>query len=273
MENTSIFCLTLDPRHVSLIEKLSYIPVGLGNKKFSDNCLSDKTNSNISSKNPYYGEYTFHYWIWKNHLENIKTKWVGFCQYRKFFIKKELPDQELTFETLNSSVIKHVEDDREKFDCIMGNKFSVKNFKISKIVKNHLKSFLLNPSLIFKKDKRNLRFHFDLFHGKGNLDLAISLLDDNNREQFKKFMESQNSFNPHNMFICKTEIIKDYYEEVFPWLEKCEKLFGFDGSQDYGLRRIYGFLAERFLSYWFTKNYKIKELPILGKDLSDYKYL
>ena len=39
----------------------------------------------------------------------------------------------------------------------------------------------------------------------------------------------------------------------------------------YGLTRIYGFLAERFLSYWFNKNYSVQELPIIVKDLSDYK--
>ena len=39
------------------------------------------------------------------------------------------------------------------------------------------------------------------------------------------------------------------------------------------MQRIYGFLAERFLSFWFTKNYKVKELPIIVKDLSDYNPL
>ena len=43
--------------------------------------------------------------------------------------------------------------------------------------------------------------------------------------------------------------------------------------EGYGLKRIYGFLAERFLSYWFKKNYKVKELPIIVKNLSDYKDL
>ena len=66
---------------------LSYIPVGLGDKTFSKECLSDKSEDNISNKNPYYGEYTFHYWVWKNYLQNIKTEWVGFGQYRKFFVK------------------------------------------------------------------------------------------------------------------------------------------------------------------------------------------
>ena len=74
------------------------------------------------------------------------------------------------------------------------------------------------------------------------------------------------------MFICKKEYLVKYYEIIFPWLNKCEELFGFE-LQGYGMRRIYGFLAERFLSYWFSKNCNVKKLPILVKDLSDYKNL
>ena len=33
----------------------------------------------------------------------------------------------------------------------------------------------------------------------------------------------------------------------------CEKLFKFDELEDLK-KRIFGFLAERFLSYWFNKN-------------------
>ena len=90
MKNISIFCLTLDPKHEKLIERLSYIPVGLGDKIFPNNFLNDKKGQNISSKNNNYGEYTFHYWIWKNYLDKIETEWVGFCQYRKFFVNKSL---------------------------------------------------------------------------------------------------------------------------------------------------------------------------------------
>ena len=86
-------------------------------------------------------------------------------------------------------------------------------------------------------------------------------------------MESKTSFNPHNMFICRTDILKEYYKTLFPWLEKCENIFGFKDLKGYGLQRIYGFLADRFLSYWFNKFYRVKELPIVVKDLSDYKDL
>ncbi len=268
-----MFCLTLDPEHEKLINNLSYIPVGLGNKNFSKHCFNDKTGENISLKNPYYGEYTFHYWIWKNYLDKIKTQWVGFCQYRKFFVKDHQMNNHLSFDILKKILINDEDLKNEKFECILGKKFSVENYKLSKIIKNHLKEFLKKPSLIFNKKKRSLKFHFDLFHGKGNLDLAIDKLDIRNRQDFKDYMNFKTEFNPHNMFICKTNILKNYYEIVFPWLEKCEEIFGFKKLNNYGTKRIYGFLAERFLSYWFTKNYNFKELNILVKDLSDYKNL
>ena len=36
----------------------------------------------------------------------------------------------------------------------------------------------------------------------------------------------------------------------------------------YDLTRIYGFLAERFLSYWFTKNAKFKTMNITFFDIN-----
>ncbi len=272
MKNATIFCLTLNPSHEKFIKELSYVPVGLGDKKFSENFFTDKKGNNISNKNPYYGEYTFHYWIWKNYIDHIKTNWVGFCQYRKFFLKKDSLKRDIKFEELKNLVISNVEDDG-KFDCILGNKFSVQNYKFTKILKNYFLKFLLNPHLFFNKKKKNLKLHFDLYHGKGNLETAIEFLDEKNRISFTNYMETQTSFHPHNMFICKTSLLKSYYDEIFPWLEKCEKEFGFDNLKGYGLQRIYGFLAERFLSYWFTQKAKVREFPIIVKDLSDYKNL
>ena len=69
------------------------------------------------------------------------------------------------------------------------------------------------------------------------------------------------------MFICKKNFLKDYYESVFPWLNKCENIFGFEKLQGYGMKRIYGFLAERFLSYWFQKNANCKTMDITFYDI------
>jgi len=126
-----------------------------------------------------------------------------------------------------------------------------------------------NPNLIYDKSKRNIKFHFDLMHGEGNLDKAIKFLNNEDKNDFKDFVNTEVSFNPHNMFICKSnKILRNYYETVFPWLEKCENEFGFN-LEGYGLRRIYGFLAERFMSFWFKKYTNHATLPIIFKDISE----
>ena len=71
-------------------------------------------------------------------------------------------------------------------------------------------------------------------------------------------MENRNSYNRGNMFICKSKkTMTNYYKSIFPWLERCEKEFGYENLKGYGMQRIYGFLAERYMSFWF-KNFLYK---------------
>ena len=93
-----------------------------------------------------------------------------------------------------------------------------------------------------------------MFHGAGFLDRAINLLDEENREHFKNYVNDNSSYNQGNMFITNsTEIMSKYYETIFNWLIKCEEIFGLE-LQGYGKQRMYAFLAERFLPYWFNRN-------------------
>jgi len=270
MNNLKIFCLSLNPDHLDLIKKLNYIPVGLGKAHFGDEWMQDKKGNNIANKNQNYGEYTFHYWLWKNYLDQIDSDWVGFCQYRKFFLQKNINQKDIPFNMLEQNVIKTIPPELNTYDCILGEKSSVDKYRFKFFKKNFIK-IALSPSVIFLKKKRSIKFHFDVFHGEGNLDLAIDLLEKENRDSFRDFVNSKTSFNPHNMFICKKNFLKNYYESVFPWLKKCEDIFGFSELKGYGMKRIYGFLAERYLSYWFQKNSNVMEYPIVFKDLSDYK--
>ena len=64
----SMFCITLNPSHLNIIKKLNYLPVGLGKKEFTSEWFKDASGDNITHKNPFYGEYTFHYWLWKNNI-------------------------------------------------------------------------------------------------------------------------------------------------------------------------------------------------------------
>ncbi len=264
-----MFCITLDPDHIDYIKSLNYTPVLLGDKNYSGQCLSDKHGENISYKNKNYGEYTFHYWLWKNYLENINDNWIGFCQYRKFWSLKFSPNNEINLDNLRDKTLSKIPNELEKYEVVLGDPFFVNKRKIIKFIKNGFPLIISNPQILFNDKLRNVKFHFDLMHGKNNLDKAIDLLDEKNKNDFKEFVNNEISFNPHNMFICKSKnLLRSYYEEIFPWLERCEELFGFENLKGYGLTRIYGFLAERFMSYWFKKNAKFKELPILFHDIN-----
>jgi len=268
MKNLKMFCISLEPNHYNLIKELGYIPVGLGAKHFSKDWFSDKSGISISKKNKYYGEYTYHYWIWKNYLEKLDEGWIGFCQYRKFWSveKKDLLPNSL--KQLKTLLLTEIPESYQNVDVILGNELSTTNFKMMKFLKKGLKLILNKPSYLFKKNERNIKFHFDLMHGYNNLEKAIDLLDDENRKDFKDFVNTKTSFNPQNMFICNSkEILRNYYSTIFPWLERCEEKFGFRNLVGYGKIRIYTFLAERFMSYWFQKNCKFKTMPIIFYDI------
>tara|TARA_B100000965_G_C19554928_1_gene741759 strand:+ start:179 stop:994 length:816 start_codon:yes stop_codon:yes gene_type:complete len=265
----SMYCLSLDPNHLEKIKYLKYIPVGLGDNSFNKNWLNDKHGTNISRKNPFYGEYTFHYWIWKNHLKNLEKGWIGFCQYRKFWTQNEIKKNISSIADLNHSILKEIPESYLKYDSIIGEPFYVNQFRFTKFIKRNLKKMILNPKFFLKKN-RTIKFHFDMWHGEGNIDRAISLLDKNDRSDFNEFINSKQYFNPHNMFMCKNkDVLTKYYESVIPWLERCETHFGFNNLKGFGLKRIYGFLAERYLSYWFQKNTNFKTMPIYFKDISN----
>ena len=64
--------------------------------------------------------------------------------------------------------------------------------------------------------------------------------------------------------------MNNYFESVFTWLGKCENEFGFN-LKGYSLKRIYAFLAERYLSYWFQKYSKPLSWPIFFFDTNANK--
>ena len=266
----NMYCITIKDEHFDKIKRLGYIPVGLGKNIRNKNFITDTIGENISKKNSYYGEYTFHYWLWKNKIKNLNNNWIGFCQYRKFWSLKNTNRLYDNFDDLREDIITFIPNEFDNYDSILGEPIYINQFKLSKLVKKKFIKIFSNPSFIFNKKKRNIKFHFDFMHGEGNLDKAISLLDNNDKSDFDYFVNSEVSFNPHNMFICRSnKILEKYYNSIFPWLKRCEKKFGFE-LEGYGFKRIYGFLAERYMSFWFKKYTKYKTLPILFKDISDF---
>ena len=52
-----------------------------------------------------------------------------------------------------------------------------------------------------------------------------------------------------------------WFKALFKWLFDCEKVFGFKNLTGYDQQRLYAFLSERYLSFWFNKYTKSKEWP------------
>ena len=65
MEKIRIYCLCIHNELLNKVKRIGYEPVGLGQNNFDKGWIRDNTFDNISNKNIYYGEYSYHYWIWK----------------------------------------------------------------------------------------------------------------------------------------------------------------------------------------------------------------
>jgi len=253
VNNLKIFNVTnrADP----LLDELYCQPAGVGKDKFPDNYLECKSGDNIFHKDPHYAEYVFHYWFWKNQLKNYdENSWIGFCQYRRYWLKEDY-DKNITInrENLKDNVLNTIPLSWKNYDAVIAKKIYVDNPKFMKIVKRGFRNFIKDPSILFNNQKQTVKLHFDMFHGYGMLDKAIDLMNNNDRDNFREYVNKSRFFNPHHMFITHPKIMNEWFKSVFQWLFRCEEKFGFNSLSGYETR-LYGYLAERYLSYWFNKH-------------------
>ena len=103
------------------------------------------------------------------------------------------------------------------------------------------------------------------------LNQAANLLDKEDIPKFNKYINTQHSFYPLQIFVAKKKFINKLYEKTFRWIFRCEELFSKLELKGYGKERLYDFLAERFFSFYFEKNLKIKTWPyvMLNEDINE----
>ena len=250
MKKLKIFCVT--NKKLDYLENLDLNLVGVGKSKFNNKYLSCKKGKNIQHKEKNYSELTFHYWFWKNKLKKMdKNLWIGFCQKRRFWIKTKRKIS--NFSDLKKNILKEPQKKWKNYESIICQQIKVDNPKKMKLIKRGWRNILMNPSIIKKRKKQNIKLHFDMHHGFGILDKAIDTMNIVDRENFRKFVNKEIKFNPHIMVISKKKILNKWFKDLFSWLFKCEKIFGFKDLKGYDQQRLYAFLAERYLSFWFLK--------------------
>ena len=258
------FCISIYNQNYSFFVENNLTPVGLGNNHFSKEWINDKFENDISNKNKNFGEYTFHYRLWKDTSFNKKKDdWVGFCTYRRFWIKKNSQPAK-NMKELGDSILREVPTEWNDYDCILAEPIVLGKQKLMKLLKNNFMYILKKPSILI--NKCSVKDHFYLNHGKFFLDSAIKLLEVDEQNKFQNYLNGY-EFNPHNLFICKNfQLLENFYNKIFSWLFKCEEIFQKFNLDTYGKKRIYGFLAERYMPFWFKENTKTLDWPYIYFD-------
>ena len=262
-----IYCVT--NKEINFLNKTNYLIAWVGKENPPNRYIRCDNEDNIFYKERFYSELTFHYWYWKNKLEKESDdQWIGFCQKRRYWINTT-NNTEINTINLNENLLTSLSNIKDETNSIICDSISLSGVKRIKIIKRGWKNLIKDPRILFFKNKQNIELHFDMHHGYGNLFKAINLLDSNDKDDFLKYVRSNTKFNPNIMFIAKKKIIQNWFNSLFPWLERCEKVFGFDNLKGYDTTRLYAFLAERYLSFWFKKYSKFEEKKWILLDFKD----
>ena len=248
MSNLDIYCVT--DKEIPFLEKSNYKLAAVGKKKFSDKYLRCDNMDNIFHKEENYSELTFHYWFWKNQLQHYNDHdWIGFCQKRRFWLNSRS-----TSETndITKIILQYVPKEWEKYNSVLCEPIPL-GTKLSKLLKRGWRNIIKEPILLIDHSRITIKIQFDLHHGYGVLEKAISVMNEKDKADFTEFVEKKTTYNPHIMFISKKKILNNFFKDQFEWLFKCEKIFGFKNLKGYDQTRLYAFLAERYMPYWFRK--------------------
>ena len=259
INNLKTFCISHE--YISYLDKLNLKIIGSGasKKKFPDYWLNDASGTNISKKNPSYGTLTSIYWIWKNQLMNFnENDYISICHYRRFWLK-ENHETEINKNNLDKNILRSVPENYLNYQGFVCSPQSLKGYKFSKLLKKGKRSLIKDPLILFDESKHTIKLHFDIFHVYEGLEKAITVLNDDDKKDFLKYVQKKTEFFPLSIFILKKNFFEKLCVSTFDWIEKCEKLFDQNKFKGYGEIRFFDFLAERYFSFWISKycNYKI----------------
>ena len=263
MTQLKIYCIT--NIQSEKLEKLGINLVAVGENSFNSKYMKCEGGDNINSKEKNYSELTFHYWFWKNKIKEFSDDdWIGFCQRRRFWLNSR--NENLNNE-LENIILKDFPSEWTNYNAVICEPIKL-GTKLMKLFKRGWRNLLSNPKILFNLKSSSIKLHFDMHHGYGVLDKAINVLKEEDREEFRSYVNNKSIYNPHIMFVSKKKIMEKYFNDVFPWLLECEKIFGFDDLKGYDQTRLYAYLSERYLSFWFKKYSKYIEWPWVFKDIN-----
>lgn len=256
-----MFCMT--HRKMSYLDKLNVEPVWVGITHNPGYNHSHDTGDNIAWKNNTFAELTGQYWVWKNIMPKINDEsYLGFCHYRRFFENPEgghsVKSVYCTSDSYKGTDLSRLENSFKLYNWRVGLHPEVEfELNIKNLPRALIKGLIRAPG-----KKLTIVENYQLRHYKKDLIQSIDLLPSGMREAFKKNVYQSTSLCPCNMYVTKKNIFNEYFEILFPWLFKCEQFISCKNYNDHQ-RRVFGFLAERFSSFYFRRHASSVQLPVV----------
>ena len=226
------------PLEIKKPHELFYVggsDVGLGR-------LNEISGYSIASKNKQFCELTAHYWVWKNIIPTLHPNdYIGFCHYRRYFTfgNKISIDEIESFDP--TDIICKIFN--EGYNCILPTPLE---FSQHTWIKNTIKY----KRLFTPYTKYRLIEQYDDNHILDDLLVAVDLLPIEHRNKFEKYIKTNYTLSAYNMYIARVKDFNDYFKLLFAWLFEVENKIDIS-SRDAYQSRLFGFLAERFSSYYF----------------------
>lgn len=203
-----------------------YIPLHVGRSNAAElGYLGDDTGENISEQNPYYGELTGLYWIWKNETE---ADVIGVCHYRRYFLTTDG----------NLMTQKDYENELENCDIL------VSEINISSTMTN--------------------REVYARCHNIADMEAVGEALRQLYPEDYPIFCKvlSENECCYGNLMVASREKFNEYCSWLFPIFEMASRKIDVSGYDLYH-KRVYGFCSELLLYVWVqARGYRFKGCKI-----------
>ena len=206
-----------------------YLPIEVGAELHDSvipGCIKDNTGDNISNKNKEYCELTALYWAWKN----LNSEAIGLVHYRRYF-------ESVMFSRKVVS-IDHIR----------------RRLSIAPVVLPQRRHYLIETNYsqyIHAHHQEDLMITREVIS-----DIYPEYLDVYDGEMLKR------SGHRFNMFIMTKELFDSYCQWLFDILFEVEKRLDISTYDSYN-SRVFGFIAERLIDVWITKNsISYTELPV-----------
>lgn len=194
-----------------------YVPLHAGRALHEDlGYMGDDTGDNISEKNPYYGELTGLYWIWKNRSDC--ADYLGLCHYRRYFLNDNgAPMTAAEYEKILS-----------QYDVIIA-----------------------KPQV----GEYDYRTVYSRSHDIRNLKIAENVIRELYPAYSGAFTEvvSSHSCYVGNLFVAPRALFCAYCEWLFDIFSAMENRVNTNSMDDYH-KRLFGFLSEQLLMVWIRHN-------------------